>query len=112
MSFTMRKLHVIQGGKNNLTADPGSAGKFQPEVDTRFGPPPSLLVGIITGLFGAGAGIISLLLLFTIRQPEPYISQQWLIFVFAGAIIGFFIRLEQPFEQTLALRRIRTPSWD
>lgn len=108
----MRKFRVIQGGKGNRTAKPGSAHNLQPEVDMRFGPPPSLLVGMITALFGAGAGIISLLLLVTIRQPETYSSQHWLIFVFAGAIVGFFIRLEQPFEPTLALRRSRTPGWD
>ena len=108
----MHKFRVIQGGKDNLTAISGSADNFQPEVDMRFGPPPRLLVGMITALFGASAGIISLLLLITIRQPETYSSQHWLIFVLAGAIVGFFIRLEQPFERTLALRRSRTPSWD
>ena len=59
-------------------------------------------MGMVTGLLGAGAGVMSLLLFFQFWQPESYISQQWLPFVFVGAVIGFFLRLEQPLEAALS----------
>jgi H+/Cl- antiporter ClcA len=64
--------------------------------DSQFDLPPSLFVGIITGLVGAAAAVVSLLVYFKLFQPETYISQRWLIFVFLGTVIGFFLRLERP----------------
>ena len=105
----MRDFRVVQGGKDNPTTEPNSPSSLQLADDMQFGPPPSLLVGTITALFGAGAGIASLLLFFTIWQPESHISQQWLMFVLAGAILGFFLRLERPLEQARDLMRSRVP---
>ena len=79
-----------------------SASNFQNEQVMEFGPPPTLLVGLITGLLGAGAGVVSLLLYFKLWQPESYISQQWLIFVIAGAIVGFYLRIERIFQEGLS----------
>jgi len=88
---------VIQGGKD-CTLNGKSAG-FQCDQAgaTQFGPPPSLLIGLLTGLVGAGAGVISLLIYFKVFQPASYVSPNWLIFVIAGAVAGFFLRIEQPF---------------
>lgn len=110
MRFAMSDLHVIPGGKESPPGQNNLIENFQPADDMQIGPPPSLLVGIITGVLGAGAAVISLLLFFEIWQPESYISQQWLLFVFAGAIIGFFLRLERSFDEAFSLSRSEEPS--
>ena len=94
-SLSRSDLHVIQGGKGNPFRKYSSVSNFQSPLDSPFGEPPSLLVGTITALLGTGAGVLSLLVFFQFWQPESYISQHWLIFVFAGGIIGFFLRLER-----------------
>jgi hypothetical protein len=66
-----------------------------------FGIPPSLTTGLLTGLFGATAGVISLLVYFFFWEPNSYISPDWLIFVAIGVIIGFFLRVEQPLYREL-----------
>ena len=76
-----------------------TASDLQPVDELQFGTPPSLLTGTLTGLIGAGAGVISLLLYFQFRQPESYISHHWLIFILAGAAVGTFLRLERPFYE-------------
>jgi hypothetical protein len=98
MSFAMSDLRIIEGGKHRSPAPGNLTGNRHQADDMQFGAPPSLLTGIITATFGAGAAVISLLVYFEIWRPEPYISQQWLVFVFAGAIIGFFLRLERAIE--------------
>ena len=92
----MTHLYTIRGGKD----DPPSADRSTIDLhsmgDSQFDLPPSLLVGIITGLVGAAAAVVSLLVYFKLFRPETYISQHWLIFVFLGTVIGFFLRLERP----------------
>jgi len=106
----MSELHEIRGGKETLPAQNNLVSNFEPADDMQLGPPPSLLVGIVTGTLGAGASVISLLLFFKIWQPESYISQQWLLFVFAGAIIGFFLRFERVIDEAFSLSRSGEPS--
>ena len=94
----MSHLRHSQGGEEQPPARHRSIRNLHSADDISIGPPRSLLVGIVTGLLGAGAGVMSLLLFFQVWQPGSYISQQWLPFVFVGAVIGFFLRLEQPLE--------------
>ena len=97
MRFAMSHLRVIQGGKEPPPAEYCSIKQLQHSHELHFGPPPSLFVGTVTSLVGAFAGVVSLVLFFLMRQPDLYISQEWLMFVAAGAIVGAFMRLEQPF---------------
>lgn len=92
-----KNLRVIHGGIDQPSVAHKSVSDLESADPMHFGRPTSLLVGAITSLVGAGCGVISLLLYFRFLQPESYISQQWLIFVLVGAIVGFFMRLERPF---------------
>lgn len=92
----MSHLRVIQGGKELPPTEHGRPSSPKLPDELHFGPPPSPLVGAITALFGAGIGVISLMLFFQLRQPHFYISQEWLMFVAVGATIGLFMRLERP----------------
>lgn len=74
--------------------------------DTEFGIPPSLLVGFVTSLFGAGAGVLSLVIFFYVWNPDAYVSSEWLGFVLIGAIMGFFLRLERPLIRELYRRKL------
>lgn len=65
--------------------------------DEELGFPPSLLMGLLTGLVGALVGGVSLPIYFFLREPHYYVSPEWLIFVLLGAIVGVFLRLERPF---------------
>ena len=69
--------------------------------DEVFGAPPNLLMGLLTGLVGAVAGVVSLICYFYAWQPHYYISPDWLVFVALGLIVGFFMRLERPFFRAL-----------
>ena len=69
--------------------------------DEVFGIPPSLKMGLLTGLVGAAAGGISLFLYFYVWKPDYYVSPDWLIFIALGVIVGFFLRIEQPFFRAL-----------
>ena len=96
----MTHLYIIRDGKDDPPSAYSSTIDLHSMGNSQFGLPPSLLVGIITGLVGAAAGVVSLLVYFKLFQPEPYISQHWLIFVFVGTVIGFFLRLERsPVEE-------------
>ena len=92
----MTHLYIIRGGKDDPPSADSSTIDLHSMDDSQFDLPPSLLVGIITGLVGAAAAVVSLLVYFKLFQPETYISQHWLIFVFLGTVIGFFLRLERP----------------
>ena len=74
--------------------------------DMEFGVPPSLLVGFVTSLFGAGAGVLSLVIFFYVWNPESYVSAEWLGFILIGAIMGFFLRLERPLIRELYRRKL------
>ena len=74
--------------------------------DTQFGVPPSLLVGFVTSLFGAGAGVLSLVIFFYVWNPHSYVSAEWLSFVLIGAVMGFFLRLERPLISELYRRKL------
>ena len=76
--------------------------------DEVFGIPPSLIMGLMTGLFGATAGVISLLIYFFFWEPNHYISPTWLIFVALGFIAGFFLRVERSLYRELYYRRTLT----
>lgn len=93
----MSHLRVIRGGKEPPPAEYCSSNHLQHFHELHFGPPPSLFIGTVTSLVGACAGFVSLVLFFLMRQPDLYISREWLMFVAAGAIVGAFMRLEQPF---------------
>ena len=93
----MSHLRLFKAGKAPPPTGREPASNFQSSTELQFGAPPSLLVGTVTGLLGAGAGAVSLLLYFRFWQPEPYISQQWLVFLLVGAVVGYFMRLERPF---------------
>lgn len=73
--------------------------------DQIFGIPPNPLTALLTGLAGAVAGGISLLIFFYFWEPGYYISPDWLIFVALGGIAGLFLRFEQPlFREIYALK--------
>lgn len=105
----MSHLRVMRDGQERPPTESSPASNFRSSDEFRFGPPPSLLAGIITGLLGTGATLISLMLFFRLWQPEPYISPQWLVFVLAGAMIGFFMRLERPFVEVFSQMRTEEP---
>ena len=92
----MTHLYIIRGGKDDPPSADSSTIDLHSMGDSQFDLPPSLLVGFITGLVGTAAAVVSLLVYFKLFQPETYISQHWLIFVFLGTVIGFFLRLERP----------------
>ena len=97
----MSDLHVIKGGRDYAHETESSAINLHNADHSQFGPPPSLLVGIVTAILGAAVGVVSLLIFFKLWQPEPYISPQWLSFIILGAIFGFFLRLERPLVKAL-----------
>jgi hypothetical protein len=105
----MSHLRCVEGGEEVPLTERSLASTFHSPHDFRFGPPPSLLAGTITSVLGVGASLVSLVLFFWLWQPEPYISQQWLIFAVAGAIIGFFMRLEQPIVEVFSQIRTEEP---
>lgn len=74
--------------------------------EQQFGVPPSLIIGIITSLFGAGAGVVSLIIFFYVWKPEAYVSPEWLVFVLTGAFAGFFMRLERPLFRELYRKKL------
>lgn len=97
----MPRLKVIQGGRDCSLKDDTADFQYDQADEGQFGPPPSILVGFLTSLVGAAAGIVSLLIYFKLFDPASYISRDWLIFVFAGAAAGIFLRVEHPFIQEI-----------
>lgn len=91
------------GIKESIGDDPASLNELIVDQldDEVFGIPPSLKMGLLTGLVGAAAGGISLFLYFYVWKPDYYVSPDWLIFVALGVIMGFFLRIEQPFFRAL-----------
>jgi hypothetical protein len=85
-------LRVIQGGQERPTDRSDALDDYVD--DEVFGIPPNLISGFLTGLLGASAGAISLIVFFHVREPYHYVSLEWLIFVALGGAIGFFLRIE------------------
>ena len=69
--------------------------------EQQFGMPPNIFVGVITAIFGAGAGAVSLVIFFYVWNPHHYVTPDWLMFVMIGAFAGFFLRLERPLYREL-----------
>lgn len=105
----MSNLRIIEDGKRVPLTERSLASTFQSTQDFRFGPPPSLLAGITTSVLGVGASLASLIIFFWLWQPGPYISREWLVFAVAGAIIGFFMRLEEPFVDVFSQMKTEDP---
>jgi hypothetical protein len=105
----MSHLRIIEGGETDPLTERSLASTFQSPHEFRFGPPPSLLAGTITSVLGVGASLVSLMLFFWLWQPGPYISKEWLVFAVAGAIIGFFMRLEQPIVEVFSQMETEEP---
>ena len=85
-------------GDNPASSNEAIVDQLGEEV---FGIPPSLKTGLLTGLIGTIAGVVSLKIYFFFGEPDHYIGPDWLLFVALGAIAGFFLRLEQPIYRDL-----------
>lgn len=99
----MPELHVIDGDKDIADSDFSSFHTYEQPEDIEFGLPPNLYVGLATGLVGALAGVLSLVIYFQFWDPAPYISPQWLFFAYLGGVVGFFLRMEKPLTDWDAL---------
>lgn len=85
-------------GDNPASSNEAIVDQLGEEV---FGIPPSLKTGLLTGLIGTIAGVVSLKIYFFFWEPTHYVTPDWLLFVALGAIAGFFLRLEQPIYRDL-----------
>jgi hypothetical protein len=65
-------LRVIQGGQERPTDRSDALDDYVD--DEVFGIPPNLITGFLTGLFGASAGAISLIVFFHVREPSHYVD--------------------------------------
>lgn len=95
----MPELRVIDGGNDFADAASAAFDQYNEIDDVEFALPPNLYVGLVTGLIGAAAGLVSLIIYFHLWDPAPYISPQWLTFAALGATAGFFLRLEAALPQ-------------
>jgi hypothetical protein len=64
--------------------------------DEVFGIPPNPITGLLTGLLGASAGAVSIIVFFYVWEPYHFVSRDWLVFVALGGTIGVFLRIEWP----------------
>ena len=69
-----------------------------------FGIPPNLISGFLTGLLGASAGAVSLIVFFYVWEPYHFVSPEWLVFVALGGIVGVFLRIEWPLIRAIRYR--------
>ena len=90
----MPHLRVIQGGRDQPTNQ--SDAVYKCIDDGIFGIPPDTVTGLLTGMLGACAGFVSLIVFFYFVEPHHYISPEWLVFVALGGVIGVFLRIERP----------------
>lgn len=88
----MRHLRVIQGGRELPTNRTNAV--YDCVDDEIFGIPPNLIIGLLTGLIGACAGVASLIVFFYFFEPYHYVSGDWLAFVALGGTVGIFLRIE------------------
>lgn len=89
----MPHLRVIQGGRELPTNR--SDAVYECVDDEVFGIPPNLMTGLLTGLLGVCAGVVSLIVFFYFLEPYQYLSPDWLVFVALGGTVGAFLRIER-----------------
>ena len=77
---------------------------YQCADDEVFGIPPNLITGFLTGLLGASAGAVSLIVFFYIWEPVYFVSREWLVFVALGGTVGIFLRIEWPLIRAIRYR--------
>ncbi len=90
----MPQLRLVKGRTTRSIKDDVAGFKFHREDEIHFGRPPNLAIGCLTGLAGIAAGIVSLLVYFLLFDSLSQFSRDWLLFPVAGAIAGFFLRIE------------------
>ena len=87
-------LRVLQGGRELPTNQ--SDAVYDYVNDEVFGIPPNLKTGLLTGLLGACAGLVSLIVFVYFSESHHYVSRNWLAFVALGGAVGIFLRIEWP----------------
>lgn len=100
----MVELRIIDGGRDAT----GSEQVVDQIPDIEFGIPKNLYFGLVSAALGAAAGLMSLICYFHFSSPDLYISPQWLMFIAAGAVVGFFMRIERPLQQHYEAAQIRS----
>ena len=102
----MGKTNMYRGtGKPRRSDDDGDIIYDQLD-EVVFSPPPNFLFGVLTSLLGGGAGVVSLLIFYSLRTPVETVAPDLLLGVALGAAAGYFIRFEQPFIRALAIWEI------
>lgn len=72
--------------------------------DEVFGIPPNPITGLLTGLLGASAGAVSLIVFFFVWEPYHFVPRDWLVFVALGGTVGVFLRIEWPLIRVIRFR--------
>ena len=96
-------MRVIQGHRERPTNR--SDAVYECVDDEVFGIPPNLITGFVTGLLGASAGAVSLIVFFYIWEPFHFVSREWLAFVAFGGTVGVFLRIEWPLIRAIRNRK-------
>ena len=100
---------TVFDGIQTLQTPSSKTAEIRDQLDEpEFGMPPRLIVGALTALFGAAAGMLSLMIFFYTWGPEHYISRQWLVFVLIGSVAGFFLRIERPIIREFYRLRLKS----
>ena len=86
-------MRVIQGGRELPTNR--SDAVYDCVDDEVFGIPPNPMTGLLTGLLGVCAGVVSLIFFFYMMEPNNYVSPDWLVFAALGGTVGVFLRIER-----------------
>ena len=95
-------MRVIQGSRELPTNR--SDAVYDCVDDEVLGIPPNLMTGLLTGLLGVNAGVVSLIVYFYFSEPYHYISPDWLAFVALGGTVGAFLRIERPLIKAIRYR--------
>lgn len=95
-------MRVIQGGRELPTNR--SDVVYDCVDDEVFGIPPNPITGLLTGLLGASAGAVSIIVFFYVWEPYHFVSRDWLVFVALGGTIGVFLRIEWPLIRAIRHR--------
>ena len=91
----MPRLRLVQVRKDRPVREHVAGYRNDQADEILFGWPPSLVAGCLTGLVGAMAGSVSLLVYFLVLEPLSHFSRDWLLFLIVGAAAGYFLRVEQ-----------------